>query len=128
MITGKCECGAVEFQVPEVRDSITVCHCNQCRRTSGHLWASTVAPASSVKFIKDEGLTWYNSSDFAERGFCKCCGSSLFYRLDSDPDRLAISAGCLDNPDGMSITKHIFVKDKACYYEITDGAEQIQRF
>lgn len=127
MHTGQCECGAVEFQVPQLRDTITVCHCSQCRRSSGHLWASTVAPAKTVKFTKDEGLTWYKSSDFAERGFCKHCGSSLFYRMQDD-DRLAIAAGCLNSPEGLEITKHIFVKDKACYYQITDQAEQLQTY
>nr|WP_272214715.1 hypothetical protein [Marinicella sp. W31]MDC2880044.1 hypothetical protein [Marinicella sp. W31] len=50
MIKGRCECGAVAFEVDEVRDTVTVCHCSQCRRTSGHLWASTHAPFDKLFF------------------------------------------------------------------------------
>ncbi|WP_299810344.1 GFA family protein [uncultured Roseibium sp.] len=126
MITGRCECGSVAFEVNAVRDTVTVCHCSQCRRTSGHLWASTVAPAGTLRFTCDEGLAWYRSSDFAERGFCKACGSSLFYRMDGE-DNIAIAAGCLDTADGLTTGKHIFVKDKAGYYEIGDGAPQFRK-
>ncbi|POF34477.1 GFA family protein [Roseibium marinum] len=126
MITGRCECGKVAFEVDAVRETVTVCHCNQCRRTSGHLWASTVAPADTLRFTCDDGLAWYRSSDFAERGFCKACGSSLFYRMDGD-DTIAIAAGCLDTSDGLTTGKHIFVKDKAGYYEIGDGAPQFRK-
>ena len=125
MIKGRCECGKVSFHVNSLRDTITVCHCRQCRRTSGHLWASTYATAyEDVTFATDEGLTWYTSSDFAKRGFCKFCGSSLFYRLN-DEQGVGIAAGCLEAPTHAHIGKHIFVKDKGDYYEITDNAPQI---
>ena len=127
MVKGKCDCGKVSFEVEEVRKEVTVCHCSQCRRTSGHLWAATRAPYSAVQFSTDEGLEWYNSSDFAKRGFCKFCGSSLFYRMNGE-DGIGIAAGCLDTPTGIHIEKHIFVKDKGDYYEITDGAPQIEKY
>ncbi|MGG9998603.1 GFA family protein [Pseudovibrio ascidiaceicola] len=127
MVNGKCDCGKVSFQVEEVRDTVTVCHCSQCRRTSGHVWASTYASYENLAFTSDEGLTWYGSSNFAKRGFCKFCGSSLFYKMNHK-NSIAIAAGCLDAPTNLKIGKHIFVKDKGDYYEITDGAPQIERF
>ncbi|WP_254870356.1 GFA family protein [Celeribacter sp. HF31] len=45
------------------------------------------------------------------RGFCRFCGSSLFYRRN-DEDGLGIAAGCLDIPTGLHIGQHIFLKDK----------------
>jgi hypothetical protein len=80
-----------------------------------------------VNFIEDQGLEWYVSSDLAKRGFCKRCGSSLFYRMN-DEEGIGISAGCLDLPTGLQIGKHIFVKDKGDYYEIADGAPQIEKY
>ena len=126
MIKGRCECGAVAFEVENVRDTVTVCHCSQCRRTSGHLWASTHAPFDQLTFLNDEGLRWYASSDHAKRGFCTHCGSSLFYRMN-DEEGIAIAAGCLDDDSGLTVGKHIFVADKGRYYEIGDGAPQIDK-
>lgn len=127
MVEGRCDCGAVSFKVETVRETVTICHCRQCRRTSGHFWASTHATFDTVNFTNDEGLEWYRSSDFAKRGFCKTCGSSLFYRMN-DEDGIGIAAGCLDLPTSLEIGKHIFVKDKGDYYEIADGAPQIDRY
>ncbi len=127
MVNGKCECGKVSFQAEGVGGTVTICHCSQCRRISGHVWAATHASCEKLSFSSDEGLTWYVSSDFAKRGFCKFCGSSLFYKMN-DQDFITIAAGCLDAPTNLEIGKHIFVKDKGDYYEITDNMPQIQRF
>ncbi|MCK0121916.1 GFA family protein [Loktanella sp. F6476L] len=124
MVTGQCECGAVKFETATVRPEVTFCHCSQCRRLSGHLWASTHVPFSAVTFTNDAGLAWYASSGWAERGFCNTCGSTLFYRLTGKDD-LGIAAGCLDDDAGLKPGKHIFVADKGNYYEIAGDAPQL---
>lgn len=127
MVSGRCECGKVRFEVHSLRKAATICHCGQCRRFSGHLWAATHAPYEALTFVEDEGLRWYASSDFAKRGFCQFCGASLFYRMN-DEAGIGIAAGCLDAPTGLEIGKHIFVADKGDYYAITDDAPQIEKF
>jgi len=111
-VRGRCECEKVEFTVESPREAITVCHCSQCRRISGHLWAATHAPYNGVKFLSDEGLEWYASSDFAK----------------NNKDSIAIASGCFDEPTGFQVGKHIFVADKGGYYEIMDGKPQIQKY
>ena len=127
IVRGRCECGKVKFNVDTPRETITICHCSQCRRTSGHLWASTHAPYDRVEFLNDEGLEWFTSSDTAKRGFCKHCGSSLFYRMN-DEDGIGIAAGCLESPTRMHLGKHIFVASKGDYYDISDEAPQLDTY
>jgi hypothetical protein len=124
MVSGQCECGEVAFEVTDARNTITFCHCSQCRRTSGHYWASTRAQTKDLKFTADAGLAWYQSSDHARRGFCKTCGSSLFYEPDG-AGHIGIAAGCLDLPTGMTPGKHIFTADCGDYYTIPDDAPHI---
>ncbi len=119
MLNGRCECGKVSFTVVNARNTVTICHCSQCRRTSGHLWASTYATFSDLAFLNQEGLEWYTSSETAKRGFCKFCGSSLFYRMN-DELGIGIAAGCLESPTGLKLGKHIFVADKGDYDDIPD--------
>lgn len=124
MIHGRCECGQVRFRVPAVRDSVTVCHCSQCRRMSGHLWASThAADFDAVTFLEDAGLTWFASSDRASRGFCRNCGANLFWRATGEQG-VGIAAGCLEPPTGLRLGKHIHTVDKGDYYAITDDLPQ----
>ena len=126
-LTGQCECGSVAFTVKNPRTEVTFCHCGQCRRTSGHFWSATNAKFEYVVFTKDSSLKWYASSDWAKRGFCSECGSSLFYRMNEE-EGIGIAVGAFDDTTGFTPGMHIFVKDKGNYYEIADGIPQIDKF
>ncbi len=41
MPKGSCLCGAVSFEVAGTLRPPDACHCSQCRKQSGHYWAST---------------------------------------------------------------------------------------
>ncbi|GAC1306033.1 MAG: hypothetical protein NVSMB10_10410 [Steroidobacteraceae bacterium] len=92
----------------------------QCRRTSGHHVAATCAPTAALSLVSAATLTWYRSSQEAERGFCKVCGGNLFWRRIDGADT-SIMAGTLDVPTGLAMQEHIFVRDKSDYYSIDDG-------
>ncbi len=131
-LTGKCLCGAIAFEAAHDRDQATACHCSQCRRWSGNYWASVNVAFSSLKFLKGEDrLHWFRSSEHARRGFCRECGSALFWqadRLEEYAHRIAIGAGALDEPSGVRVSEHIFVADKGDYYAISDGLPQKERY
>jgi hypothetical protein len=120
---GGCLCGAVRYEVLGPLRSIVACHCSQCRRTSGHYVAMTSAPSLNVHLTSASSLTWYKSSDTAERGFCRICGGNLFWRQFRGTT-MSITAGTLDAPTHLSVEKHIFVEDKSDYYEINDHIPQ----
>ncbi|RVV97273.1 GFA family protein [Mesobaculum littorinae] len=118
--TGGCLCSEVSYRVRGPLRPVVACHCDQCRRTSGHYAAATSAPRDAVEIEGD--VTWYQSSDTARRGFCPICGSTLFW--DGPGPHLAIFAGTLDQPTGLKLAGHIFCASKGDYYEIADGTPQ----
>lgn len=123
MHKGSCLCGAVTFEVEGELKAPDACHCTQCRKTSGHYFVSTDLPRSAVTFHGEENVTWFRSSEKVRRGFCKICGSSLFW----DPiykDWTAIALGAFEKPTGTHMHVHIHVADKGDYYDITDGLPQ----
>ncbi|WP_156256687.1 GFA family protein [Sandarakinorhabdus oryzae] len=115
-----CLCGAVNIRVEGPLSPGDACHCSQCRRQSGHYWASTDVARDSVTISGDESLTWYQSSEKVRRGFCTTCGSFLLWDVPGR-SRLAIALGAFDAPTGTHLEKHIFVGSKDDYYEIADG-------
>lgn len=117
-ITGQCLCGAVRFTAKLQEGGAVACHCSQCRRWSGHVWAAS--QATDLALTDDRSLRWFRSGESSERGFCGDCGSALFYRVDGRQD-LSIAAGAIDKPTGLSLRGHIFVADKGDYYTIADG-------
>src|SRR4051812_740749 len=80
MIHGSCVCKAVSVALPIKADTFSVCHCEECRRWSGGVPMSINAGEHLV-FAGEEFVGRYSHSEIAERGFCKNCGSHLFFRL-----------------------------------------------
>ncbi len=115
--TGGCLCGAVTYQLSGPLRDVVYCHCQQCRKTSGHFVAATSVARENIQI--DGNVTWFQSSESARRGFCQTCGSNLFW--DGAGVNLSIFAGTLDNADGIKAIGHIFVADKGAYYNLTDG-------
>jgi hypothetical protein len=113
--TGACLCGKVSFTLNEPPSSASACHCAMCRTwSSGPFLAAHVEQAPVIE--GQENLTWYESSDWAERGFCSNCGANLFYRLKGDPPQYVISVGALKDTQALSLTEQIFIDEKPAYY------------
>ncbi|MDH4386102.1 MAG: GFA family protein [Caulobacter sp.] len=123
MHKGACLCGAVRFRVEGDLNPPDACHCSQCRKSSGHFWASTDVARAALRIEGEDSISWYASSEQVRRGFCRQCGSSLFW----DPvhrDKIAIAMGAFESPTGTKLHMHIFVADRGDYYDIADGLPQ----
>jgi hypothetical protein len=123
MHKGSCLCGAVRFEATGELAGPDACHCSACRKTSGHYWASTDVLKADLKIEGEENLTWFQSSPKVRRGFCRTCGSALFW----DPvgrEKIGVAMGAFDKPTGARLAIHIFVADKGDYYDIADGLPQ----
>ena len=126
--TGSCLCGAVHYEVNGKLREVINCHCSLCRKFHGHYGAYTAAAREDVMILDNEHkLAWYQSTgNQASRGFCSCCGSSLFWDLTSSP-QLSISAGTLDQPTNLKTTVDIFISDKADYYELDERLRKYEQ-
>ena len=121
---GGCLCGGVHFEIQGSLRPVLVCHCSQCRKTSGHFWAATEVRKDQID-IRDTGtLRWYRSSDFAQRGFCNRCGASLFWRRVGREEFLSIGAGCVIVPTCLVIQAYIVVVDASDYYHTFQSETQ----
>lgn len=122
---GSCLCGAVRFEVDGPLPEASACHCTKCRKHTGHYEAGVDLPRDRVRISGQDAVSWYFSSEKVRRGFCRHCGSSLFF----DPVErgwISINLGAFDGPTGTRIGVHIFVADKGDYYTLNDGVPQNQ--
>lgn len=123
---GSCLCGVVRFRTRGALRGVVYCHCTQCRKQSGHHYASTNVADDRLTIEGADNIAWFESSDDAKRGFCKTFGSVMFWK-HRKLDYTSINAGAFDKPSGMKGEMHIFVADKGDYYEIADGLPQHAR-
>ena len=123
MHQGSCLCGSVRFDISAELGAPVACHCQQCRKQSGHYFASANVAKSALKIQGEDALRWFQSSAKVRRGFCQQCGSFLFW----DPparDWISVAMGALDAPTQLQLERHIFVAEKGDYYAIADGLPQ----
>lgn len=119
-----CLCGKVSFRLRGEIRNVVSCHCRQCQVSHGHFPAYTATPWPNIDPAPSDDVAWYQSSDIARRGFCRHCGSSLFW----DPTHgryVAVAAGLLDLPTGLTNEKHIFIDDKGDYYRIPEDTPRV---
>ena len=120
-LQGSCLCGANRFTLPGPMGAVTACHCSQCRKTSGHYAASFDADEASLIWQARKTAS-FTTQGGGNRLFCPDCASSLGFRAADGS--FSVEAGCIDNPTGGSLTRHIFTADKADYVTLDDGLPQ----
>lgn len=120
---GKCLCGAVKIAFTYENDFFHACHCGMCRKWGGGP-ALTVDAGKDLTFTGEEFISVYNSSEWAERGFCKQCGSHLFYRL-KESGFCNISLGLLENIDQLKFDLQIFIDHKPKQYSFSEKTEEL---
>ena len=86
-INGACLCGKVKYAVTGPFDQFHICHCSQCRRSTGSAHASNI-------FTRKDRLRWISGEELTKRydpeepgviskAFCTHCGSWQLPRPNS---------------------------------------------
>lgn len=108
-MTGACLCGAVTVEVAALGDGMSACHCDMCRRWTGAAFLSVHAAADDVRIAGP--VRERETSDWAARGWCDDCGSTLYYRL-RDGGGYGLSAGLFEDAAGRSLSLEYYVDRK----------------
>jgi len=130
-MTGHCLCGAVTITIP-AHHEVGVCHCGMCRRWGGGPFFA-IHCKEGVEFSGEENIARFASSDWADRGFCRECGTHLFYFLALNGE-YAVLAGLFDDDENFAITEQIFIDRKPAFYSLANethnltAAEVMARF
>lgn len=124
-LQGHCLCGEVRVTIPELSEEITVCHCHMCQKFFGGPFLSLagVLP-KDVEISGEEQIQRYLSSEWAERGFCKKCGSGLFYHSLAD-DEYYFPAGLFAEIDQAKLTTEIFYDQKPAFFHFKEPTEKL---
>lgn len=120
---GSCLCGAIKFTALEMNRNLGACHCEMCRKWTGGPLMS-VNCGTKIKIDGEKYLGIYDSSDWAERGFCKKCGSGLFYRIKGKL-LYHIPMGLFDEFDEIQFDNQVFIDKKPSYYRFSDQTKDL---
>jgi hypothetical protein len=126
-VEGGCLCGHIRYRASGPPFAVSHCHCEQCRRYTGAVFATGVAfSAENITWLHDEPSI-YMGSDLCGYSFCPKSGSSIAYHWIADDDIL-LTIGTLDHPELVTPQNHIFIEEKIDWVKANDGLPQYQNF
>ena len=121
MLTGTCACGQVHYTCDVMPTNASTCHCTQCRKMSGHVWASAQVPGDTLHITGP--VRWIALTAQARRGVCPNCGAFLFWQGVGESE-ISIALGSVDGPTGLRLQKQIFTANKGDYYDLSEDIPQ----
>jgi hypothetical protein len=126
LLTGRCLCEGIAYEIRGELGPIYNCHCSKCRRWHGAAFRTRATiDATQFRWMRGEDLlARYPSSDLVLKHFCRVCGSNLISTYEDKPDKIGIPLGGLDQAPGNRVEGHFFVASKSPWYEITDDLPQ----
>src|ERR1035438_9477471 len=120
LLSGKCLCGTVRYEVEdEFRYSFN-CHCSNCRRATGSAFKPFAGIERGRLRITDgtDRLLIFGDES-GHDAHCGKCGS-LLYSLVREAAFVHVTLGTLVDSPAIRPTAHIFVGSKAPWYTISD--------
>tara|TARA_R110000868_G_scaffold96973_3_gene266826 strand:+ start:674 stop:1015 length:342 start_codon:yes stop_codon:yes gene_type:complete len=78
----------------------------------------------AVSFEGEQNISVYDSSEWAERGFCNQCGSHLFCRL-KDTKQHMIPVGLFDDANNFRFDHQVFIDKKPAYYRFANKTKDM---
>ena len=94
---GSCLCGGIAFHAAPPATNPSHSYCTMCQQSHGAA-AGSFIDVVRAGFALESGadlLVEYASSEQGRRGFCRVCGSSLYWRSTATPETIELSLGVL---------------------------------
>lgn len=122
-LTGQCLCGAVTVSITPEKKQVGACHCSQCRAwNTGPMFA--IDCGQNIKIEGQAFVKHYRSSEWAQRGFCSECGSSLYYHL-LQQDSYMVSGGLFKALPEFVMHQEIFVEEQPHFYHFGETTTRL---
>lgn len=100
--SGGCQCGALRFRARSLLDNPHICHCRMCQKAAGNFFAALVGvPLSDFEWTRGKPAA-FRSSELVERGFCRDCGTPMFFKRDGNR-HISMSIGAFDRPETIPL-------------------------
>jgi hypothetical protein len=140
VLRGSCLCGMIRLESRMLPESVTICHCVECRKAAGNPFLTfglfhndyiqwSVSTASDPKAGENllghnltEGIRLTYYSPAAVRGSCPRCGTPLFMKYHCRPDGTSITMGLVDDASLVGrippVKEHIFLGEKSTWWDV----------
>jgi hypothetical protein len=116
VLRGGCHCGQVRYEVAGRPHHATLCHCTDCRRTSGAPMVAWFTLRPDEFRVVQGTPQRYRSSGAAWRSFCGNCGTALTYERDGTGE-VDVATCSLDEPEAVPPQDQTFARSRLRWAE-----------
>lgn len=122
-LKASCLCGAVKITASKAKSEFDACHCSMCAKWGGGPLL-TVECGSDIDIEGADSVSVFSSSEWAERAFCKHCGSHLYYHLIPH-NEYVLPLGLFDDRPQLQFDKQIFIDEKPSEYHFANRTQEL---
>ena len=116
--SGGCQCGAARYETQGEPVYAAMCHCSDCRASSGAPAVAWMAFRQEQVTLLFGELTTYVGSSGSQRQFCPLCGTGLFFRNDATlPGLIDVQLATLDDPGANPPAIHVQCAERLPWME-----------
>ena len=130
-MTGRCYCGAIQYEAAGTPLFKGQCHCRECQYVSGGMPNVTIGmPEGEFKYTKGtpKGFQRSDLDNPVTREFCPDCGTHLLARSPALPGVVLLKVGTLDDPAVFGMPQMaIFTCDQQAFHQVPDGVASFER-
>jgi hypothetical protein len=122
-----CSCGQLRLVADGDSIRISMCHCLACQRRTGSVFGAQARFEASAVRTEGRWTEYRRLSDEGEErtyAFCPDCGSTLFYRLASLPDVIAVPVGAFADPTFPAPWVSVWGSSRHPWVSVPEDAER----
>ena len=111
-LRGSCQCGGVQFELPDEFVSVRFCHCTTCQKLSGGIGtANARVRTDAIRLLAGEELVrTYQPDEGTAKTFCSVCGANLFGGGWPQSEHSSVRLTAIDSPLEDRPDSHLFVR------------------
>ena len=128
--TGRCQCGAVRYEINKKPQTVHACHCTECQKRSGSAFGLTMIVERDSFAVQGELASYIRTSDNDTKVtsyFCPNCGNPIYGELERSPDILALRPGTLDDTKWFKLDRMIWADSAQSWVEFSDKIETLPK-
>lgn len=127
MITGKCRCGAVSYEIAlEQLPPIYACHCHICQRATGSAFSVQALVREDILTVSGPVITReiVTEDRVSLQRFCAECHARVYNTNSARPAIAVVCGGTIDRSEELVCKAHIFTNYKQGWVAIPEDVPQ----
>jgi hypothetical protein len=121
-----CSCGQLTLTAAGDPVRVSVCHCYACQRRTGSAFGFQARFPRERVSVSGRASEYVRTADSGTRAylyFCPICGTTVYYRLEDQPELIAVAVGAFADASFAAPRFSVYESRKHAWVSAPEAAE-----